>query len=140
MTAIRYIIEVIICSGLFTVFYRWLLAGKISFRLCRAYIMTTMLLAVVIPALNVPLYENDTHTETLIETFIMGGNAEKTETVEALNTSEESIATSPAEASHERTEKNTAWIKIVGAAAAVCVVAAGAAGAAEPGCHRSGSA
>ena len=50
-----------------------------------------MLLAAVIPALSVPLYENDTYTETLIETFIMGGNAEKTETVEALNTSEESL-------------------------------------------------
>ena len=110
MSVFRYIIEVIVCSGLFMVFYRWLLAGKISFRLCRAYIMTTMLLAVVIPALNVPLYENDTYTETLIETFVLGGNAEKTETVEALHTSEESIAASPAEANHERTEKNTAWI------------------------------
>jgi len=110
MSVFRYIIEVIVCSGLFMVFYRWLLAGKISFRLCRVYIMTTMLLAVVIPALNVPLYENDTYTETLIETFVLGGNAEKTEAVEALHTSEESIAASPAEANHERTGKNTAWI------------------------------
>ncbi|MBR2064988.1 MAG: M48 family metalloprotease, partial [Bacteroidales bacterium] len=110
MSVFRYIIEVIVCSGLFMVFYRWLLAGKISFRLCRAYIMTTMLLAAVIPALNVPLYENDTHTETLIETFVMGGNAEKTETVEALHISEESITASLAEASHERAGKNAAWI------------------------------
>lgn len=110
MSVFRYIIEVIVCSGLFMVFYRWLLAGKISFRLCRAYIMTTMLLAAVIPALNVPLYENDTHTETLIETFVMGGNAEKTETVEALHTSEEIITASPAEASDERAGKNAAWI------------------------------
>ena len=38
------------------VLYRWLLAGKVGFRLCRAYIVGTMLLAALIPALDVPLY------------------------------------------------------------------------------------
>ena len=56
MKAIEYILEVLICSGLFLVLYRWLLAGKVSYRICRAYIVGTMLLAAVIPALNVPLY------------------------------------------------------------------------------------
>ena len=52
MSALRYIIEVIVCSGLFMVFYRWLLAGKVSFWICRAYIMVTMALALIIPMMN----------------------------------------------------------------------------------------
>ena len=54
--ALKYIIEVIVCSGLFLVAYRWLLAKKVSFGLCRAFIMTSMLLAVGIPVMNVPLF------------------------------------------------------------------------------------
>lgn len=56
MKTVEYIIEVLICSGLFLVLYRWLLAGKVGYRLCRAYIVGTMLLAAIIPALDVPLY------------------------------------------------------------------------------------
>ena len=56
MKTVEYIIEVLICSGLFLVLYRWLLAGKVSYRICRAYIVGTMLLAAAIPALDVPLY------------------------------------------------------------------------------------
>ncbi len=56
MRIIEYILEVLICSGLFLVLYRWLLAGKVSYRICRAYIVGTMLLAAAIPALDVPLY------------------------------------------------------------------------------------
>lgn len=56
MKTVEYIIEVLICSGLFLVLYRWLLAGKAGYRLCRAYIVGTMLLAALIPALDVPLY------------------------------------------------------------------------------------
>ena len=58
--ALKYIIEVIVCSGLFLVAYRWLLAKKISFGLCRAFIMTSMLLAVGIPVMNVPLFPEKT--------------------------------------------------------------------------------
>ena len=56
MKTVEYIIEILICSGLFLVLYRWLLAGKVGYRLCRAYIVGTMLLAALIPALDVPLY------------------------------------------------------------------------------------
>lgn len=56
MRIIEYILEVLICSGLFLMLYRWLLAGKVSYRICRAYIVGTMLLAAAIPALDVPLY------------------------------------------------------------------------------------
>ena len=58
--ALKYIIEVIVCSGLFLVAYRWLLAKKVSFGLCRAFIMTSMLLAVGIPVMNVPLFPEKT--------------------------------------------------------------------------------
>ena len=96
MSAIRYIIEVIICSGLFLVAYRWLLAKKVSFGLCRAFIMTSMLLAVAIPAMNVPLFPEKTFTQQTVLTgyeFIgedLGvaaaeGSVVKTEGTEATN-------------------------------------------------------
>lgn len=56
MNTVGYIIEVLISSGLFLALYRWLLAGKVRYRICRAYIVGTMLLAVVIPLLDVPMY------------------------------------------------------------------------------------
>lgn len=61
MTAINYIIEVIISSGIFLALYRWMIARKVGFRLCRIYLMVTMLLSALIPAMNVPVYvESDT--------------------------------------------------------------------------------
>ena len=60
MDAIHYIIEVIICSGLLLVAYRWLLAKKVRFGLCRAFIIISMLMAVAIPAMNVPLFPEKT--------------------------------------------------------------------------------
>ena len=68
MSAFRYIIEVMICSGLFLVAYRWLLAKKVSFGLCRAFIMTSMLLAVAIPAMNVPLFPAETFEQQTVLT------------------------------------------------------------------------
>ena len=59
MAELRYIIEVIICSGLFLVVYRWLLAKKVSFRLCRIYLLATMLLSVTIPVMEVPIYPSE---------------------------------------------------------------------------------
>ena len=68
MPVIRYIIEVIVCSGLFLVVYRWLLAKKVSFGLCRAFIIASMLLAVAIPAMNVPLFPEKTYTQQMMLT------------------------------------------------------------------------
>lgn len=56
MNTVGYIIEVLISSGLFLALYRWLLAGKVRYRICRAYIVGTMLLAAVIPLFDVPMY------------------------------------------------------------------------------------
>ena len=74
MSAISYIVEVIICSGLFLVFYRWMIAKKVGFRLCRIYLTVTMLLSAVIPAMNVPVYTaaHGTSVTTLTEIFLDG--------------------------------------------------------------------
>lgn len=56
MSILGYMIEVIVCSGLFLALYRWLIAKKVAFRMCRAYLIITMLLSAAIPAMNVPVY------------------------------------------------------------------------------------
>ncbi len=76
MSALKYILEVIICSGLFTVFYRWLLARKVSFRICRIYILTTVVLAIAIPAMNVPMYNSRSVSDEIFETITLAGAAE----------------------------------------------------------------
>ena len=115
MAAIRYIIEVIICSGLFTVFYRWLLARKVSFRLCRAYILATVALAIAIPAMNVPVYTSQTAADEIFETVTLNGTAEAeyaTDThaeitaMPAVTADVETEATKPA-----RETNYMAWIK-----------------------------
>ncbi len=67
MSTTEYIIEVIICSGIFLALYRWLMARKVGFRLCRIYLMVTMMLSAAIPAMNVPVYmEEDTLLSDLL--------------------------------------------------------------------------
>ena len=59
MSAISFIVESLICSGLFLVLYRWMLAKKVGFRICRAYLIVTMVLSVTIPIMDVPLYPSE---------------------------------------------------------------------------------
>lgn len=59
MSVISFIVESLICSGLFLVLYRWMLAKKVSFRICRAYLIVTMVLSVTIPVMDVPLYPSE---------------------------------------------------------------------------------
>lgn len=56
MSVISYIVESLICSGLFLVLYRWMLAKRVSYRLCRIYLIVTMFLSVTIPVMEVPVY------------------------------------------------------------------------------------
>ena len=51
-----YLVEVLLCSGLFVALYRLLLARRVNYTLCRRYLVGTMLLAAIIPALELPLY------------------------------------------------------------------------------------
>lgn len=55
-TSLLYLIEVLFCSGILLVFYRVLLVRRVSFRACRRYLVASLLLSVVIPALDIPLY------------------------------------------------------------------------------------
>ena len=57
---IRYILEFMLCSALFYALYRLLLEGRTSRRAARTYLVGSMLLAVVIPMLELPLYPADT--------------------------------------------------------------------------------
>lgn len=59
MSVISFIVESLICSGLFLVLYRWMLAKKVGFRICRAYLIVTMVLSVTIPVMDVPLYPSE---------------------------------------------------------------------------------
>ena len=59
MSVISFIVESLICSGLFLVLYRWMLAKKVDFRICRAYLIVTMVLSVTIPIMDVPLYPSE---------------------------------------------------------------------------------
>ena len=51
-----YLIEALFCSGILLVFYRVLLVRRVSFRASRRYLVASLLLSVVIPALDIPLY------------------------------------------------------------------------------------
>ena len=57
---IRYILEFMLCSALFYALYRLLLEGRAAHRAARTYLVGSMLLAVVIPMLELPLYPADT--------------------------------------------------------------------------------
>ena len=59
MSVFSFIVESLICSGLFLVLYRWMLAKKVGFRMCRAYLIVTMVLSVTIPIMDVPLYPSE---------------------------------------------------------------------------------
>ncbi len=51
-----YFIETLLCSGLFLLLYHWFIARRAGYGFCRKYLIVTMVLASVIPMLNVPLY------------------------------------------------------------------------------------
>ena len=62
MSVISFIVESLICSGLFLMLYRWMLAKKVGFRICRIYLIVTMVLSVAIPLMEVPLYPSEKMT------------------------------------------------------------------------------
>lgn len=51
-----YSFSVIVCSGVFMLHYHLFVSRKAGYTFCRRYLMAAMLLSVVIPTLNVPLY------------------------------------------------------------------------------------
>lgn len=55
---IIYAAKTIVCSCAFILLYMWQFHKKVHYRYCRVYLIATMLLSVLIPALNVPIYPN----------------------------------------------------------------------------------
>lgn len=51
-----YLLETLLCSGLLALFYRLVLVRRVSFAWCRRYLLAAAVLAVVIPALEIPVY------------------------------------------------------------------------------------
>lgn len=57
---LRFVIEFIFCSGLFYALYRLLVEGRTSMRASRAYLVGSVILSVIIPLLELPLYPAET--------------------------------------------------------------------------------
>ena len=53
---LTYILGVVVCSALFTVFYRTVLHRRIPFRVARIYLVSSLVAAAVIPALDIPVW------------------------------------------------------------------------------------
>ena len=51
-----YLVEVLFCSGAMAAFYRLLLVRKVSFAACRRFLLLAVVLPVVLPALDIPIY------------------------------------------------------------------------------------
>ena len=51
-----YLLEVLFCSGLMTAVYRLLLVRKVSLAACRWFLLAAVLLPVLLPALDIPVY------------------------------------------------------------------------------------
>lgn len=57
---ISYIIGVLACSGILLIVYGLLLERRVPFRICRAYLPLAMVAAIVIPLLDIPVWEGAT--------------------------------------------------------------------------------
>ena len=51
-----YLVVVLFCSGAMAAFYRLLLVRKVSFAACRRFLLLAVVLPVVLPALDIPIY------------------------------------------------------------------------------------
>ena len=60
MYAVQYILESVICCALFVVLYKLLLEGRVSHRVARIYLVTTAILGVIIPIMELPIYPANT--------------------------------------------------------------------------------
>ena len=56
----RYIIEFMFCSGLFVALYKLLIKGRVAHHQARMYLVCAMILSVIIPVLELPLYPAQT--------------------------------------------------------------------------------
>ena len=71
MSIVLYIIEFLFCSALFMALYKLLIEGRVGYRLARIYLVWSMVLAAVIPTLELPLYPAETiyYQIPIVESF-----------------------------------------------------------------------
>ena len=51
-----YVVEVLICSGVFTALYSLLLERRVSYLFARLYLVLSVVVAALIPVINIPVY------------------------------------------------------------------------------------
>lgn len=68
-----YIAESIVCSGLFLLLYHMLITKKANYRFCRRYLITTLIISYIIPAVNIPVYIHNTDSQ-FVSDFIVWNN------------------------------------------------------------------
>ena len=83
-----YIVEFFLCSGLFMLLYSLLIVRKPNYGLCRKYLIVTMLLSAIIPALNVPLYPGQTFIQSAPAPTINAEPVERQDVAEVTTASE----------------------------------------------------
>ncbi len=83
-----YIVEFFLCSGLFMLLYSLLIVRNPNYGLCRKYLIVTMLLSAIIPALNVPLYPGQTLIQSAPAPAINAEPVERQDVAEVTTASE----------------------------------------------------
>ncbi len=67
-----YILGMVVCSGVFTVFYRTALHRHVSFRTARIYLVVSLVAAAVIPAFDIPVWKvSPIEIPVMAQTFTM---------------------------------------------------------------------
>ena len=92
MAYLFYSIAVIVCSGMFLLLYKLLISRKAGYTFCRRYLIVTMLLAIVIPSMNVPLYHKTVRAEQPTPTTVTAANAREAAPEAANKTVPENMA------------------------------------------------
>lgn len=60
-----YMMEVIVCSGVFMTLYMLLLERKVGFGFCRLYLLCTAIIAAIIPLLDIPVWSTAAPIESI---------------------------------------------------------------------------
>lgn len=98
MSYLIYSFSMIVCSGMFLLLYHLAISRKADYTTCRRYILITMLLSAIIPALNVPLYHKEIKPAAMSDNHIVESvisdntPAASTVTMSDLNTATEPSA------------------------------------------------
>ena len=113
---IIYAAKTIVCSCAFILLYMWQFHKKVHYKYCRIYLMATMLLSVVIPAMNVPIYPNQALQAQSEVQYVGDASANESETTvirkETVSYSEPSVfvaTTTAADTKAAATVKKTDW-------------------------------